>query len=203
MTRLLPILFLLLLTACGAGGSQPFGKLQPAERTPAIISPPWETMIAAGPGASKEIDLETLNGPGKQQAAAATPEELAADAKSGRLVIRAVAVIPVKGAKGTGNDELTRAMRQTLTLAGWEVLGAPAKNALTISGRVEMAEVSGNTQKVELKWAVQAPDGGKLGDVNQANNVTAGSLDAGWGDIAGFAVEAAASGIFELINKFR
>ena len=101
MTRLLPILFLLLLAACG-GGSQPFGKLQPAERTPAIISPPWETMIAAGPGASKEIDLETLNGPGRQQAAAATPEELAADAKSGRLVIRAVAVIPVKGAKGTG-----------------------------------------------------------------------------------------------------
>ena len=30
-------------------------------------------MIAAGPGASKEIDLETLNGPGRQQAAAATP----------------------------------------------------------------------------------------------------------------------------------
>ena len=69
MTRLLPILLLLLLTACGAGGSQPFGKLQPAERTPAIISPPWETMIAAGPGASKEIDLETLNGPGRQQQA--------------------------------------------------------------------------------------------------------------------------------------
>jgi hypothetical protein len=56
---------------------------------------------------------------------------------------------------------------------------------------------------VALNWAVQAPDGGKLGDVNQANKVPAGSLDAGWGDIAGAAVEAAASGIFELINKFR
>jgi hypothetical protein len=203
MTRLLSILVLLMLAACAAGGSQPFGKLEPAERTSAIISPPWEAMIAAGPGASKEIDLETLNGPGRQQAAAATPEELAADAKSGRLVIRAVAVIPVKGAKGTGNDELTRAMRQTLTLAGWTVLSAPAKNALTISGRVEMADVSGNMQQVALNWAVQAPDGGKLGDVNQANKVPAGSLDAGWGDIAGAAVEAAASGIFELINKFR
>lgn len=202
MTRLLPILLLLFLAACAGGGSQPFGKLQPAERTPAIIAPPWEAMIAAGPGASKEIDLETLNGPGKQQVAA-TPEEIAADAKSGRLVIKAVAVIPVKGAKGSGNDELTRAMRQTLTTAGWTVLQAPAKNALTISGRVEMAEVSGNMQMVALKWAVQAPDGGKLGDVNQANNVPAGSLDSGWGDIAGAAVEAAASGIFELINKFR
>ena len=202
MTRLLPILFLLLLAAC-AGGSQPFGKLAPAERTPAIISPPWEAMIAAGPGASKEIDLETLNGPGKQQAVAEAPGEQADGTKGGRLVIKAVAVIPVKGAKGKGNDELTRAMRQTLTLAGWKVLSAPAKNALTISGRVEMAEVSGNMQMVALKWAVQAPDGGKLGDVNQANNVPAGSLDAGWGEIAGFAVEAAATGIFELINKFR
>ena len=89
MTRLLSILFLLMLAACAAGGSQPFGKLEPAERTSAIISPPWEAMIAAGPGASKEIDLETLNGPGRQQAAAATPEDIAADAKSGRLVIRA------------------------------------------------------------------------------------------------------------------
>ena len=159
--------------------------------------------MAAGPGASKEIDLETLNGPGKQKAVAETPERTGADAKSGRLVIKAVAVIPVKGAKGKGNDELTRAMRQTLTTAGWTVLNAPAKNALTISGRVEMAEVSGNTQMVALKWVVQAPDGGKLGDVNQANNVPAGSLDAGWGEIAGFAVEAAATGIFELINKFR
>jgi len=202
MTRLLPILFLLFLAAC-AGGSQPFGKLESAERTPAIITPPWEAMVAAGPGASKEIDLETLHGPGKGKAVAEAQDEEPSDTKGGRLVIKAVAVVPVKGAKGAGNDELTRAMRQTLTTAGWTVLKSPAKNALTISGRVEMAEVSGNMQMVALKWAVQAPDGGKLGDVNQANNVPAGSLDEGWGEIAGFAVEAAATGIFELINKFR
>ena len=202
MIRLLAILFLLGLSACGSV-YQPFGKLEPPETTPQIIAPPWEAMVAAGPGASKEIDLETLNGPDKQKAVAEIPGDDPADAKGGRLVIKAVAVIPVKGAKGKGNDELTRAMRRTLTAAGWTVLNAPAKNALTISGRVEMAEVSGNMQKVGLSWAVQAPDGGKLGDVNQANNVPAGSLDAGWGEIAGFAVEAAATGIFELINKFR
>ena len=201
MTRLLAILFLFLLAAC-AGGSQPFGKLEPPETTPSILAPPWEAMIAAGPGASKEIDLETLNGPGKQKTAALDSDD-PESTKGGRLVIKAVAVIPVKGAMGRGNGELTSAMRRTLTAAGWTVLKAPAKNALTISGRVEMAEVSGNMQNVALKWAVQAPDGGKLGDVNQANNVPAGSLDEGWGEIAGFAVEAAATGIFELINRFR
>ena len=202
MTRLLAILFLLVLSACG-GVNQPFGKLEPPETTPSIIAPPWEAMVAAGPGASKEIDLETLHGPGKQNAVSENSSDEPVDSKGGRLVIKAVAVVPVKGAKGKGNDELTRAMRRTLTTAGWTVLNAPAKNALTISGRVEMAEVSGSTQKVALSWAVQAPDGGKLGNVNQANNVPAGSLDEGWGEIAGFAVEAAATGIFELINKFR
>jgi hypothetical protein len=177
MRRLLPILLLLLLGACGTV-SQPFGKLEPPERTPPIITPPWEAMVAAGPGASKEIDLETLNGPGKGKAVAEAREDEPSDRKGGRLVIKAVAVVPVKGAKGKGNDELTRAMRQTLTAAGWTVLNAPAKNALTISGRVEMAEASGNLQMVALKWVVQAPDGGKLGDVNQANNVQAGSPSA-------------------------
>jgi hypothetical protein len=159
-------------------------------------------MVAAGPGASKDIDLETLNGPGKGKDTAAADDTPSVTA-DGRLVIKAVAVVPVKGAKGKGNDELTRAMRRSLATAGWTVLNAPSKNALTIAGRVEMEEPSGNMQKVSLQWEVEAPDGKKLGDVNQANNVQAGSLDAGWGEIAGFAVEAAASGIFELINKFR
>ena len=202
MRRLLPILVLLLLAACGTV-SQPFGKIEPPERTPPIITPPWEAMVAAGPGASKEIDLETLHGPGKGKEAASAAEDGPEVTADGRLIIKAVAVVPVKGAKGKGNDELTRAMRQALATAGWTVLKAPAKNALTIAGRVEMAEASGNMQKVSLQWAVESPDGKKLGDVNQANNVQAGSLDSGWGEIAGFAVEAAASGIFELINKFR
>ena len=204
MTRLLPILFLLFLAACG-GLSQPFGKAEAPTNVPAIVAPPWEAMVAAGPGAANDIDFETLNGPGK-----APPETLAAEAAdvppestAGKLIIKAVAVVPVKGAKGEGNEELTNAMRQTLTAAGWKVLGTPAKNALTISGHVEMAQASGKVQKVALKWVVQLPDGQKLGEVKQSNNVPAGSLDGGWGENAGFAAEAAATGIFDLINKFR
>jgi hypothetical protein len=83
------------------------------------------------------------------------------------------------------------------------VLNAPAKNALTIAGHVVMAAPSGPEQKISLRWDVTTPDGKNLGDVKQANNVPAGSLDGGWGENAGFAAEAAATGIFELINKFR
>lgn len=211
MKRVLPLLFLVLLAACG-GLSQPFGKS--GAGAPATVSsitaPPWEAMVAAGPGAANDIDLETLNGPTAPPPdvmAAEAPAEPAEPAKPLNTnkgpEIKAVAVVPVVGATGSGNGELTKAMRETLTKAGWTVLAKPAKNALTIVGHVAMAQATGPTQTVSLNWAVQTPDGKSLGDVKQANDVPAGSLDKGWGESAGFAAEAAATGIFELINKLR
>jgi hypothetical protein len=206
MTRYLPLLIFLLLAACG-GLSQPFGKVESRAPAPSITAPPWEAMVAAGPGAANDIDLETLNGPAKpapEVAAAETPIAPPTDEpRATGAEITAVAVVAVTGARGGGNDELTKAMRQTLAKAGWTVLNAPAKNALTIAGHVVMAAPSGPEQKISLRWDVTTPDGKNLGDVKQANNVPAGSLDGGWGENAGFAAEAAATGIFELINKFR
>ena len=208
MRKFLPLILLFLLAACSSM-EQPFGKIEDAKLIAPITAPPWEAMVAAGPGASADIDLETLNGPGSvapetpvAEATQATPET-PVKPKSKGTEINAVAVVPVKGAAGKGNDELTQAMRQTLAKAGWKVLKASSKNALTISGEVTIAPASGATQNVALKWTVLTPDGKNLGDVKQANAVPAGSLDAGWGENAGFATEAAATGIYELINKFR
>jgi hypothetical protein len=50
---------------------------------------------------------------------------------------------------------------------------------------------------------VQLPTGKVLGTVRQANDVPAGSLNEGWGQTAGFAAEAAAEGIFSLVNQVR
>ena len=203
MTRYFSIPFLLVLTACG-GLNQPFGKVASQVNPPAITAPPWEAMVAAGPGAANDIDLETLNGPTKTADVVMpkeTPDLAPNDSK--KVEIKAVAVVPVKGATPKGNDELTRAMRETLTKAGWTVLPKPSKNALTISGHVVIAPPAGVSQTVSLEWDVQTLDGRKLGDVKQANKVPTGSLDGGWGESAGFAAEAAATGIFDLINKFR
>ena len=205
MKRCFAILLLLLLSACG-GLSQPFGKVEGPATAPAIVAPPWEALVAAGPGAANDIDLETLNGPTKTAGVVAeeTPVAPPADEpKATGAKITAVAVVAVKGASGKGNEELTKAMRQTLAKAGWTVLTTPAKNALTIAGQVVVAPVSGSEQKVSLQWVVTTPVGKKLGDIKQANNVPAGSLDAGWGENAGFVAEAAATGIFDLINKYR
>jgi hypothetical protein len=212
MIRMFLMMSLLALAGCGL--KQPFGKAQ--SDAPAITAPPWEALVAAGPGAANDIDLETLNGPTapnpspeSELAVAEGPDEEPAvetpppKATGNKLEIKAVAVLPVTGAPGQGNKDLTTAMRQTLTAAGWTVLPKPAPDALTIQGSVALSPPAGATQTVALKWNVAMPNGKSLGDINQANDVPAGSLDSGWGENAGFAAEAAATGIFELINKFR
>ncbi len=119
------------------------------------------------------------------------------------VAIRAVAVPSVQGAKGAGNAELTKAMRAVLAEAGWPVVGAPAADALMIRGVVKIGAAKGSVQTVGLEWVVTTPDGKRLGDVQQSNEVPAGSLDKGWGENARFASEAAAEGIFKLIEKYR
>jgi hypothetical protein len=117
--------------------------------------------------------------------------------------IRAVAVLPVSGAPGSGNGELTGALRKVLKGAGWPVVGSPQPDALTISGAVKIMPPKGNEQKVALAWTVKSPDGRVIGTIKQANAVPAGSLDRGWGDNADQAAEAAAVGIFNLVKKLR
>jgi hypothetical protein len=123
-------------------------------------------------------------------------------AKPGQREIRAVAVVPVKGSPGGGDAELTAAMRKTLSAAGWPVVSKPQADALTIVGRVKVA-AKGKSQTVSLRWEVQSPDGKTLGDVKQSNEVPAGALDQGWGPAALAVAEAAASGIFDIVTRYR
>lgn len=193
-----------------------------------LARPPWEVFVEAGPNAHNELDLETLYGPGnippelmaeqqaaEQQADAATPpvdtaaatppadDPAKKPAKPGAVTIKAVAVPAVKGATGSGSKELTIAMRDALQQAGWPILTAARGDALTVQGRVVIGEAHGATQSVKIVWDVLTPDGKNLGNLKQDNAVPAGSLDKEWGDNARYAAEAAAEGIFSLIQKYR
>jgi hypothetical protein len=208
--RWIALALVILLAGCGSM-PQPFSKEQPLSIRDPLVAPPWQAMVKAGPNASKEIDLETLNGPARMAQAAPVdlaspppPEpEVAAPLPDGRTAITSVAVVPVQGDGKKGNSELTEAMRDTLTGAGWKVRSGPAKDALTIKGTIQIGQPVGATQEVKLSWLVSKPDGKVLGTINQANKVPTGSLDGGWGPNARAVAEAAASGIFELIEKFR
>lgn len=117
--------------------------------------------------------------------------------------IRGVAVTGVTGSPGKGNQELTAAMRRVLKQAGWPVYKSARPDALTITGDVDLSARSGSAQKVALAWTVKSPDGKVLGVIKQANDVAAGSLDAGWGKTADYAAQAGAEGIFNLVKKLR
>jgi hypothetical protein len=198
-----------------------------------LARPPWEALAEAGPNADNELDLELLYGAGnvpaelqaeqppEQEIAVAQPELLldlqpegpapsvsdtakpVPPAKPGGMVINSVAVPLVTGATGKGNAELTTAMRKALKEAGWPVSTSPRKDALTIRGRVTIGKPHGPNQSAKIVWDVLTPDGKRLGDLKQDNAVPAGSLDQSWGENAGYAAEAAAEGIFKLIQKYR
>lgn len=207
--------FLLLVLAflAGCASNLPLAKEAPLPaQQDALIRPPWEAYVKAGPGAENDVDLETLNGP--QVAASPPVEAVAAEvqpapikdtalSKPGSEQIKAVAVLPVIGGNSKGNQQLTAAMRKVLADAGWEVLSKPRKDALSIQGRVATDPPLAGRQMVHLQWLVSTPAGKNLGDVKQDNAVPDGSLNAGWGENAGYAAQGAAEGIFKLIEKFR
>ena len=220
-----------------------------ATRVTALYVPPAEYFAMASPDAHREIDFETLNGPGMEYVgldlvappedpalASAYTEPLPGEAKmaetdtgpepgknaelvvaeaetaapaetktadAGGVQIRAVAVMPVKGAPGGGDAELTAAMRKTLSAAGWPVVSKRAPDALTIVGRVKISAKGTASEQVSVRWEVQSPDGKMLGDVKQANDVPRGSFDQGWGPAAFAVAEAAAAGIFDIVNRFQ
>jgi hypothetical protein len=207
----------LLLAGC-SGPRLPFEKEAPVDAVRAdLVRPPWEAYVKAGPGAEHELDLETLDGPNgplapppqslaeaeqpqAPEAAVDVPVRKPSSPKADAVAIRAVAVPEVKGA---GGGELAVAMRQVLKDAGWPVKKAPAKDALTIRGTVDVAAPRSGAQLVSLRWVVSTPDGKVLGDISQQNQVPQGSLAGGWGENARFAAEAAAEGIFKLIQTYR
>lgn len=170
-----------------------------------LVRPPWEALVKAGPGAEKDIDLETLNGP---QVASdpvpvdtqPSPQPPAVPPKPGDTVIKAVAVLPVTG---SGGPALTVAMRQVLKESGWPVINSKRADALSIQGSVVLDPAVNGQQAVHLVWRVLTPKGKNLGDIKQNNAVPAGSLSAGWGQNATYAAQAAATGIFKLIDGFR
>jgi hypothetical protein len=164
---------------------------------PPSVPPGAPETPAAAPGPEVAVADAPQAAPGKAETPGAQPH------KAGQVEINAVAVVAVKGSPGSGDAELTAAMRKTLSQAGWPVVSKPQADALTIVGRVQVSEQGGSNQRVSVRWVVKSPDGKTLGDVKQANDVPRGALDGGWGPAAMAVAEGAALGIFNIVNKFQ
>jgi hypothetical protein len=111
-----------------------------------------------------------------------------------------VAVPPVTGAPGDGSKALARAMSAALRKAQLAV-DDKATKPWVVAGRVAVAPAPKKQQHVQIVWELRKPDGEKIYEVKQENDVPAGQLDGAWGDIAWAVATAAAEAIVPLIEK--
>jgi hypothetical protein len=202
------IISLLTLLAGCSTAQLPLSKSEPVpDTTSSLVKPPWEALVQAGPNASKDIDLETLDGPelrpslADNQPPPLAPPPAAVPADDG--AIHNVYVARVAGRDGTGTAALTEAMRRQLSDAGWPVLNSARKDALSIFGKLDVSAVHGGARTVAITWTVKMPTGKVLGVISQKNDVSAASLGDGWRETADAATGAAADGIFQLIGKIQ
>jgi hypothetical protein len=111
-----------------------------------------------------------------------------------------VAVPLVEGAPGDGARALARAMAAALRHAHITVADK-AEQPWVVAGRVAVARPVQKQQHVEIVWELRRPDGQKIYEVKQENDVPAGQLDGPWGDIAWSVATAAAEALVPLIEK--
>jgi hypothetical protein len=218
MIRVLTIMALVL---AGCSGPQlPLSKSEPVSPQDQLVQPPWEALVKAGPEAYKDIDFETLDGPGATGATAATDAatptapgstpapsppalgQLAANETGAKQVADSVAVVAIAGAKGAGNRELVSALTAEFQKAGWPVAAKRNPSTIQITGKITFAKHP-DGERISIVWTVKTPDGRPMGDVKQENVVPTGSVDSGFGEAAPLIAEGAASGIFELVGKYQ
>jgi hypothetical protein len=107
----------------------------------------------------------------------------------------------ITGAPGDGNLALARALTGVLPLKGVLVDTSQAKAEWLIAGVIKVVPAVGGKDVVTLTWRVLDPKGKEAGSITQENAVPHGRLQKPWAEIAGFAAEAAAEGIAQLLQQ--
>ncbi len=107
----------------------------------------------------------------------------------------------IRGAPGDGNQALARALTAVLPLKGVRIESDKSKVQWRIEGLVKVARSSATQEVVTLTWRVFDAKGAEAGKIEQENAVPRGRLNKSWAEIAGFAAEAAAEGIAQLIQQ--
>ncbi len=110
------------------------------------------------------------------------------------------AFIDVAGAPGDGEQALERALSDRLLDQGFAIKTMPAADAYEIQGTVRLAPAAARgKENVRIDWTIFGPEGTRLGNVTQVNQIRKGSLDRHWGSAADAAAGAAAHDILKLL----
>lgn len=123
--------------------------------------------------------------------------ESAQERRSGPV---SLAIAPVFGAPGDGNESLARALADTLRLRGVEVGAIDQNVTFFVSGGVTVSLVAGG-ERIDIVWGLLRADGQEVGTVDQSNVLAPGALDGAWEDVAYAIAEGAADGILALLKR--
>jgi hypothetical protein len=107
----------------------------------------------------------------------------------------------IKGAPGDGNQALARALTGILPLKGVALGETQATAQWVVEGVIKVVPGRSDQDVVSLTWRVLDAKGKEAGVITQENAVPRGRLSKPWREIAGFAAEAAAEGIAQLIQQ--
>lgn len=156
-------------------------------------------------------DLADLDAAGDNAGPALKSQLAAAAGAIGGMIRReppasrdlAIHVAQVEGAPGSGNIELTQAMRFVLgATSGLEIVAAP-RDAISLHGTVDLQERGEDSQFIAINWRLTTQEGAEIGSIDQGNAISRGSLDGHWGEIARQIALAAAAGLTELLAQTR
>jgi len=115
-----------------------------------------------------------------------------------RIHVQAVA-----GAPGNGNVAMTSAMRRALGESEMVLADNAGPDVFQVQGSFESSPPVEGRQRVVIRWVVRRGDGSQIGDLEQANDVDAGSLDGGWDKLALLVATAAVDAVVDLITRDR
>jgi len=117
---------------------------------------------------------------------------------------RHVVIVPLDNAPGDGSASLARALEFELRAAAVPLSREIGDNDIIVMGDMALGPAERGWQDFRITWfVVQASDGADLGQIDQRNQVPAGSLDGPWGNTAFDIARGAAEGIVELLSRLR
>jgi hypothetical protein len=109
----------------------------------------------------------------------------------------------IAGAPGDGNRALALALEGALRERGAKIERGQGSGLWRVDCVVTVARLSATEDRVKLVWKLVAADGKEAGTLVQENPVERGRLGRKWGPIAAFAAEAAADGMWQVLQQIR
>jgi hypothetical protein len=111
-------------------------------------------------------------------------------------------VVPLSSGPGDSPRSLVPALRAELAAAGLPVSKQQGPRDLLVLGKIVLEPAPDDREEIAITWSVaKAQGGGELGQIDQRNQVPAGSLDGPWGATAVEIARAAARGIAKLLDR--